>query len=174
MDLNTYIKEFKINNYKHFNEFYKETSKQIYFTALGILNDDNDASDILQDTYISFLNNIDSFKIGTNIYAYLTTIARNKSINLYNKNKKIIHNEEILGYIPDGGSSNNYISDRRAMEIINRLLNRDEREIVIYHVLLDYKFKDIASIMNMKLSTVIWHYNKAMKYLKEGMMSDAQ
>ncbi len=88
MDLNKYIEEFKCNNYANFQSFYKETSKQIYFTAYSILKSHEESEDIMQDTYVAFLNNIDSFKLGTNIYGYLTTIARNKSINLYNRNKR--------------------------------------------------------------------------------------
>ena len=173
MNLDSYIEEFKLNNYNHFKAFYNETVKQIYFTAYGILSSSDDADDIVQDTYISFLNNIDSFKIGTNIYAYLTTIARNKSINLYNKAKREVHNDDFLSYIPDENSKPKYESNANIEAILGLLTNQIEREIVVYHVLLDYKFIDIAGIMNMKLGTVLWRYNKAMKLLKEKVSLDA-
>ena len=167
MELNSYIEEFKVNNYSHFTSFYNATSKQVYFTAYGILKDSSEAEDIMQDTYIAFLNNIDSFKVGTNIYGYLTTIARNKSINLYNKNKREVHNDEILNFIPDETTKPHYEEDANVEAILNLLDNQLEREIVVYHVLLDYKFVDISKIMDMKLGTVLWRYNKAMKYLRE-------
>ncbi len=46
-------------------------------------------------------------------------------------------------------------------------LSKDEREIVVMHVINDLKFREIARIMNKPLGTVMWIYNKAMKYLKE-------
>ena len=167
MDLNKYIEEFKCNNYNGFSAFYRETSKQIYFTAYGILKSHEESEDIMQDTYVAFLNNIDSFKTGTNIYGYLTTIARNKAINLYNRGKREIHDDEVFNYLPDEDNKNTPLMDKRVEGILNLIKDQIDREIVVYHVLLDYKFAEISKIINMPLGTVLWRYNKTMKKLRE-------
>ena len=41
-----------------------------------------------------------------------------------------------------------------------------EREIVTYHVILEYKFAEISQITKKPIGTVLWIYNKAMKVLK--------
>ena len=53
--------------------------------------------------------------------------------------------------------------------ILELLDSQEEREIVTYHVILDYKFADVAKIMSKPLGTVLWIYNRAIKKLKERM-----
>ncbi|MCR5350587.1 MAG: RNA polymerase sigma factor [Acholeplasmatales bacterium] len=162
MTFDEFVKEFKENNYIHFKEFYDLTSKNVYFTAYGILKDSDLANDILQETYMTFLEKIDDYKNGKNVYAYLSMIARNKSINLYNRDKRIVSNEEIV--INKYDDSNDY---KKFNEILSYLDDELDREIIIYHIILDYTFKKIAQIIDMPLGTTLWRYNKALKTLKE-------
>ena len=135
----------------------------IYFTALAILKEHSLAEDILQDTYLSFFANINDVKLTNNIYAYLSTIARNLSINLINKQKSVLSNDEILVSTPD----NEKKIDRDIDNILNLLDSQEEREIITLHVILDYKFIEISRIVDKPLGTVLWIYNKAIKKLKE-------
>ena len=163
MDINEIVKELKCHDYSHFNEFYDLTNKAIYFTSFAILKDQGLAEDILQDTYITFFSNIDDVKFGNNIYAYLSTIARNLSINLYNKQKNILSHDEIVSNIPDIEKK----IDRDVDNILNLLDTQEEREIITYHVILEYKFVEICKIVDKPLGTVLWLYNKAINKLKE-------
>lgn len=162
MTFDEYVKEFKVNNYIHFNEFYELTKKNVYFTAYSILKDSDLSNDIMQETYMTFLEKIDDYKNGKNVYAYLSMIARNKSINLYNKDKKIISNDEIIENQKDDNS--NY---KRFNEILSYLDDILDREIITYHIILDYTFKKISEIINLSLGTTLWRYNRALKILKE-------
>jgi RNA polymerase sigma-70 factor (ECF subfamily) len=163
MDINEIELELKKHDYSHFDEFYELTNKTIYFTSLAILKEHTLAEDILQDTYLSFFANINDVKLSNNIYAYLSTIARNLSINLINKQKSILTNDEILVSTPDVERNN----DRDIDNILNLLDSQEEREIVKLHVILDYKFIEISRIVDKPLGTVLWIYNKAIKKLKE-------
>ena len=163
MEINEIVLELKKHDYSHFDEFYELTNKTIYFTSLAILKEHSLAEDILQDTYLSFFANINDVKLSNNIYAYLSTIARNLSINLINKQKSILPNDEILVSTPDVERNN----DRDIDNILNLLDSQEEREIVTLHVILDYKFIEISRIVDKPLGTVLWIYNKAIKKLKE-------
>ncbi len=157
-----FVECFRRNDYGCFDEFYELTSKQVYFAAFSILKDSTLAQDILQETYVTFLEKIDKYILGSNIFAYLTVIARNKSINLYNKSKQVVFDEEKLVNVP----TNEWESSEEIKEILSYLDSQLEREIVVYHVLLGYKFKEIADIIEQPLGTVLWRYNKAMKTLR--------
>ena len=117
----------------------------------------------MQETYVSFFTNLDDVRITNNIYAYLSTIARNLSINLINKQKNIVSNDEIISSIADQEVK----YDRDVDKILSLLDSQEEREIVIYHVLLEYKFIEISRIVDKPLGTILWLYNKAIKKLKE-------
>lgn len=158
------IKELKIKNYTHFDEFYRLTKSQVYFTIVSIVKDSSLAEDLLQDTYMKFLEKIDGFKDGGNVYAYLVTIGRNLSINLYHERKKEVISEEIFETIPAEEAEEN--NDEEIFKLLNDL-DQQEREIVTMHVINDLKFREIANIMKKPLGTVLWIYNKAMKKMKE-------
>lgn len=163
MKLGEFIEQFKLGDYSSFDQFYSLTNKQVYFTALSILKDKHLAEDITQETYVSFLNNIQQFDTKQNVYAYLTVIARNKSINVYNANKRVEFNDELLTNVSVGENL-----DVNGVEDILALLNDElSREIITYHVILGYKFHEISKIIKKPLGTVLWRYNKAMKELRE-------
>ena len=122
------------------------------------------AEEITQDVYVKFLSEISSFKEYYNVFSYLTTISRNLSINVYNKNKKIINDEEIINFTKYDDST---IDDLNAQEILSLIEDTSSREIVVYHVIFEYTFLQISKIMKVPLGTILWKYNKTMKYLKE-------
>lgn len=157
------INELKEKNYSRFDVFYHLTKSQVYFTILSIVKDQALAEDLLQETYMKFLEKIDGFKEGGNPYAYLVTIGRNLSINLYHQRKKEVISEEIFETIPAEPEREHQEED--IVELMS-ILDQNEREIVTMHVINDMKFKDIAGIMKKPLGTVLWIYNKAMKKLK--------
>lgn len=163
-EINLLIKEFKNKNHSNFEKFYNLTSKQVYFTSLNILKNHALAEEITQDVYVKFLSEISSFKEYYNVFSYLTTISRNLSINVYNKNKKIINDEEIINFAKYGDST---IDDLNAQEILSLIEETSSREIVVYHVIFEYTFLQISKIMKVPLGTILWKYNKTMKYLKE-------
>ncbi len=167
------IRELKMKNYTHFDTFYLLTKQQVFFTIVGIIKDQSLAEDLLQDTYMRFLEKIDQFKEGGNPYAYLTTIGRNLAFNLYHERKKVVQSEEIFETIPSPQEPDDPSDD--ILELLN-LLDLEEREIVTMHVINDLKFREIAGIMKKPLGTVLWLYNKAMKKLKQevGEIHDEQ
>ena len=163
-EINLLIKEFKNKNHSNFEKFYNLTSKQVYFTSLNILKNHALAEEITQDVYVKFLSEISSFKEYYNVFSYLTTISWNLSINVYNKNKKIINDEEIINFAKYDDST---IDDLNAQEILSLIEETSSREIVVYHVIFEYTFLQISKIMKVPLGTILWKYNKTMKYLKE-------
>lgn len=166
MNLDEIIEEFRECNYAHFNEFYNDTKKNVFFTIVAIIKDNAAVDDLMQDTYIKFLENISKYKTKTNINAYLSTIAHNIAINYYNREKKLVHNEEIIDYIPNEDNNKNNYESIEALELLKDL-DDISKEVVILHTINDLKFKDISKIINKPLGTVLWIYNKAIKELRK-------
>lgn len=153
--------ELKEKNYDSFDEFYNLTSKLVYHVIIGIVSRREVAEDIMQETYTKFLENIKNVSLDNSPMAYLVQIARNTSINYYNKNKRVVFDE-------------NFINDRLQEEQESKVslgiidyLDGYEKEIVTMHIIGNMKFKDISVVINKPLGTVLWAYNKAIKYLKK-------
>lgn len=87
-EMHKIIVELKNNNMDVFDEFYELTKRQVYVSILSIVKNKTISDDIMQETYMRFLNNIHKYKEKTNVVAFIVTIARNLAINEYNKQKK--------------------------------------------------------------------------------------
>ena len=157
------IVEFKQHNYTSFDTFYNLTKNQVFYAIVSIIKDKSLAEDLMQDTYMKFLEKIDQYKLGSNVSAYLSSIGRNLAINLYNKRKKEVRSEEIFETIP----AEEVQEEQEDIFKILDLLETKEREIVTLHVINDLTFREISEIVEKPLGTVLWMYNKAIKKLRE-------
>ncbi len=161
--INLIIKELKQRNYQSFDTFYNLTKNQVFYAIISVIKDNDLAEDIMQDTYVKFLDKIDQYKDGANPYAYLSTIARNLAINVYNQRKREVYSEELFETLPSPEEKN----DEEDIFRILDLLEPDEREVVTLHIINNLKFREISPIVEKPLGTVLWIYNKAIKKLKE-------
>ncbi len=156
--------ELKERNYESFDEFYSLTSKLVYYMIAGIVKNNAIIEDIMQDTYVAFLENIDNVSVKSSPSSYLAQIARNLSINFYNKHTKLEINDEYFDNMKDPLSEK---QDSRIDLGIIDYLDGAEKEIVTMHIIGEMKFKDIALVIDKPLGTVLWLYNKAIKFLRK-------
>lgn len=156
------IKELKENNLENFDKFYELTKRQLFVTIMPILKNRETVEDIMQDTYMRFLQNIHKYKENTNVIAFIVTIGRNLAINQYNKAKRE-QNYDLSQYHKEISTNN----DTPLMDLVYETLEKEELEVFILHVIDELKHREIAKIMKKPLGTITWLYNKAIKKLKK-------
>lgn len=161
--MNNIIRQLKSGNMDFFDDFYELTKKQVYVAIINIIKNKTICEDIMQDTYLKFLNNIHKYKDKTNVIAFIVTIARNLAINEYNKNKKEVHYDLSL-YEEEIVSKT---EETPLLDLVYETLSGIELEVFILHVIDDLKHREIAKIMKKPLGTITWIYNKALKKMKE-------
>lgn len=160
-NLEDIIEEFRVGNYDSFDEFYHQTNKQLYVFIYDIIRNRQSSEDLLQETYMRFLNHIDKYKKNTNYFNFLVTIARNLAINEYHKQKRMVYDEEYIYSVKEESPT-----DVPDLFYLLDYLNEKEREIVILHMIDNLKFKEIAKMKDKPLGTILWLYNEAIKKLK--------
>ena len=162
--INDLFLHLKNNELNYFDEFYELTSEYIFYNIVKIVDSFEDAEDILQDTYIYFLNKIDSINKNSSPIGYLLLIAKHKAIDFLRKQKRVIISEEYINY-------NYYVeytkSDNKLIAILKEKLSKEDLEIIILHILDELTFKEISKLKNIPLGTVLWKYNKIIKYLRK-------
>jgi RNA polymerase sigma-70 factor (ECF subfamily) len=87
-DLEKLLNTFKKGSEQAFDRLYEETKIPVYYTILSIVKDESLAEDLMQDTYIKMINQLDKYQKKGQFLAWLKTIARNTALNEYNKRKK--------------------------------------------------------------------------------------
>ncbi len=156
--IDSYVANFLSGDKDAFDIIYYETKKHVYLSIYAIIKDRFLIEDLMQDTYMKIINELSSYRLGTNFYAWVSRIARNTAINEYNRRKKIVLVEEYF----DGVEENENTLLHMTMKVLDGL----ERDVLIYHTILNMRFKDIATMLEKPLPTIYSIYKKAIKTMK--------
>lgn len=160
MELDKYLDRIKNGEEDALKELYELVKNNIYSFALSILRNHDDAMDTLQETFINVYHNIDRYENKNKPLAWIYTITKNIAYSKIRSDKKTINIEEI-----EFVSHHNY-DDKLLIETLLKALSEEERNIVVLHVVNGFKFHEIARILDLKLSTTLSKYHRAMKKLK--------
>lgn len=152
----------------------------LYNYALRLTNNEDDAKDLIQDTYLKAYRFIDKYQHDTNAKAWLFRILKNSFINNYRKNSRspeqVEYNEveEYVDLLKDDSAPvtdmrrdmyDNMLGDDvvRAMES----LNEEFRTIIILSDLEEMTYEEIAEILEIPLGTVRSRLHRARKAMQE-------
>jgi len=166
--INRLAKELKNGHSEVFDELYELTHKVVFYSVLSILKDKSIAEDIVQDTYLRMLKNIQRYQ-DNNFMGYIVTIARNLAINEYTHRKKTTYFDTEYDFISDFSLVSQIEIDIEHRDIIEKALNAldlTEKNIVIMHTIDGLSHREIAKIVNKPLGTITWIYAKAVKKMK--------
>lgn len=163
--LDELVKDFVCGNRDSFDQIYEETKKGVYLSIYAIIKDKSTIEELMQETFLKALESINSYKIGTNFNAWISRIARNTAINYYNKNKRTVL-IEFEDYDQYSAQSN----ETPLLDSALKILDGNEKEVFMYRIVLNYKFKDIAKLLDINLKTAFYLYKKAISKVKEQVL----
>ena len=92
-EIKTLFEQLKAGKKEYFSRFYTLTKRSVYFTVRKYSRDEFFIEDVMQDAYISFLNNMQS--IDGDPLPYLITITKNKALDAVRKDSKTDKSVEI-------------------------------------------------------------------------------
>jgi RNA polymerase sigma factor (sigma-70 family) len=169
-DLNIYIhasliEECRKGNSKAQFRLYKQYSKAMYNLAYRILNNREDAEDILQDSFVECFKNIDSFRFESTFGAWLKKITVNKCINLIKKKRiDLISCETLPEPIYEEDEEVNYDTGKIFKCI--EMLPDGYRIILTLYLLEGYDHSEISQILTISESTSKSQYSRAKDKLR--------
>jgi RNA polymerase sigma factor (sigma-70 family) len=148
--------------------FYKKYSKAMYNISYRITNDPDDASDVLQEAFLSAYKYMHSFKGDSSVGAWLKRIVVNASIN-HIKKKRIMY--EPIDNLEAGEEES--MKDEDIVLELDRVKSAIQqlpdgfRTVFSLYLLEGYDHREIAGILGITESTSKSQYNRAKKKLKE-------
>ena len=148
-----------------FEAVYHQTKRGVYSIIYSVVKDHDQTQDLMQDVYMKMMQNIDKYEPKTNFVNWLFTMAKNIAIDYYRRSKKVQTIDDIE-YQEVFVSQEETPASRDHFEHMIESLNEEQRIIVLLKIVDERKFKDIATIVNKPLGTVIWQYQEALKVLK--------
>ncbi|MGJ9458314.1 RNA polymerase sigma factor [Oceanobacillus sp. CF4.6] len=160
------IKKIKKGNQQAFKKLYDIYADYSLRTAYAITNNNSDASDIVQETFIKVYRNIDSFDIKKPFQPWFYQILVNESRRYMKKKSKeaiSMENERLLDRL------NHQIEEERDFEQLESAmeqLDEHHRTVLILKYLNGFSEKDIAEVLELNVNTVKSRLYKARQQLK--------
>ncbi|MCC6626677.1 MAG: sigma-70 family RNA polymerase sigma factor [Chloroflexi bacterium] len=158
----------------------------LYRTALRMTRHPQDAEDLVQETYLRSWRSIDQFQDGTNLRAWLFTILTNAYINQYRQRSRTPRQESIDGvedfylyrHIRDADAAGAGGEPER--EVLDRLVDDDIvqaiealpepfRQVVLLADVEGFSYKEIASILDIKIGTVMSRLHRGRRRLQHAL-----
>lgn len=150
-------------------EIYKLYYKAMYNSCLRILNNTQEAEDVMQEAFLSAFDKINSYKGEVSFGAWLKRIVINRALDYLKKNKinnlpldekinKLSEEEETHEGIE---VKNNVTEIKKAIE----LLPAGYRIVLSLYLIEAYDHEEIGEILNISASTSRSQYNRAKKKL---------
>ncbi len=151
-----------IKDEESFHELYIHLKAPIYAYSLSLLKNKEDALDNVQDVFITLYREIDSYQPNQKPMNWIFTITRNAALTKLRKKRITVELEGNENSIPFSKKE-----DQLVFQFFMEQLKEEERNIILLHLLWGFKHREIATLLNSNLSTVLSKYHRAIKKLKE-------
>ncbi len=170
----------KIEKDAQFEKEFMPLINSLYNFAYRLTLDEDDANDLVQETYMKAYRFFDSYEQGTNAKAWLFRILKNSFINDFRKKSKqpskVDYNEVESFYNSDEVDEKittdlriDTVQDMIGDEVANALnaLAVDFRTIIILCDLEGFTYEEMAKILDIPIGTVRSRLHRARNLLKD-------
>ena len=155
-----------------FKKLYEAYQKKMLYVAYQILNNQQDAEDVVQDSFladarhISSIGNVGEARTGV----YLMKTVKNRALNLIRSRKETVSWDEIVLATPDNIQETICVQEevKQVMEAIYQL-KENYRDVLCLHFLNQLTTKEIADVLGRNHNTVKAELRRGKKQLFELM-----
>ncbi len=144
-----------------FRDLYEEHSEAVYYTALRVTGNPNDAEDVLQTVFLRILDREPRLDAALSPGAYLRRAAANAAIDLLRRKKTRRENDiegvgearASLHAVPDGARAETFFLKEQLRAALSRLSPENAELFVLCH-LEGYSYDELAALMNVERGTI--------------------
>ena len=160
-----------------FEAIYQATYRQVYYTCMSFLKNEQNAQDIMQDTYITAFTHMQQLENPERITAWINRIAVNKCKDFLAKYMPEEFREDVFesdvleeneNFLPE-----NYVTNIEKRKIVLKIMRENLSPIQYQTILLYYydemSVSEIASCMNCPEGTVTYRLSSARGKIKRAV-----
>jgi RNA polymerase sigma factor (sigma-70 family) len=165
------VKECKASskNEEAFKLLYDETSQNLYYTILRYIRSDQDAQDILQETFITAFEKVSTFKATGDFGAWIRRIAVNNCLVTIQKTQSFDSLEDAA--VLDRVSDKELLSEKEDLEDLVveclKLLPIGYRTVLNLSIIEEYSHREIAKYLGISEGTSRSQLKRGRELLKK-------
>ncbi len=165
---------------QRFEEEFMPFHNALYNFALRLARDEDEASDLVQETYLKAYRFFDSYEQGTNAKAWLFRILKNSFINEFRRKSKRpaqVDYNDVENYYNSEDTDSDITTDLRQSSVADMIgdeiagalnsLDVDFRTIIILCDLEGFTYEELSKILDIPIGTVRSRLHRARNLLKE-------
>lgn len=162
-----------------FEIIYQNTYRQIYYTCMSFLKNEQNVYDVMQDTYITALTHLQQLQNPERLVPWLNQIAVNRCRDYLRKKQPVQLEDELAGtelmeenenFLPESY----VINEEKRKQLLN--IMQEELSAVQYQTIILYYFdgmnvSEIAELMQCPEGTVTYRLSTARGRIKKGVQA---
>lgn len=161
-----------------FEAIYQATYRQVYYTCLSFLRNEQNTLDMMQETYITALTHLQQLEEPERITAWLNRIAVNKCKDFLTKKMPVLMDDESIIDQPVLEENDNFLPESYVLNAEKRkiilTIMQEELTAIQYQTILLYYFDgmsvpEIAACMECPEGTVKYRLSAARGKIKQGV-----
>lgn len=161
------IERCKKGEKKAFQELYNLYAKAMFNISLRILNNANEAEEVLQDAFLKVFQRIDTYDKNYAFGVWLKRIVINASLDVLKKRKVNLVSIDSINYIEEQDEEEESVYD---VEVVKRCITElpdGYRAVLTLFLFEEYSHQEIAGLLGISEGTSKSQYNRAKKKLIE-------
>ncbi len=176
------VNETLSGNPKAFESLYNDTCKSVWFLCYNFLKNEQDAMDIMQDTYLTAYKNLGTLINPSSFNSWIMQMSVNKCRNYIKRNRQIPTEDEMIEqylaeenefFLPEEYAAD---SERRStvMGIMQNYLSDVQYQTVLMYYFSNMSISEIANEMECPEGTVKYRLSVSRGKIKQGVMQYEQ
>ncbi len=174
MDEKKWIRKIKAGDRKAMSQLYENYKIEFYYTAIKYSKSDDDAKDIIQDTFITIFKDIGKYKGTGSLEGWMKRILINKSISRYKAKAKfqVLINEDRIEEVEVAPSRFNDLTVSEVLALVRDLPDQYRMVFNLYE-LDGLSHAEIAELLEISQGTSKSNLHRAKRILKEQITSSS-
>ncbi|MHC4537628.1 MAG: RNA polymerase sigma factor [Planctomycetota bacterium] len=164
--------KFKQGSTEALSRIYQKYLDDLLTLAVGLSNDPNEAEDIVQDVFVSFVKSARNFKLRGSLRAYLATSVINR---VRDRIRRARTRSSGMGQLKAGidveKPDQSLIYSEQWQRVIRALdeLPYNQREAILLRLQSELKFREIAKVQNVSVHTAMARYKNGLNRLQSSL-----
>jgi RNA polymerase sigma-70 factor (ECF subfamily) len=155
---------------------YEKYKDYLLTLARALLNEKAAAEDVVHDVFVCFAQSVDKFQLTGSLKSYLATCVRNLAIDTIRLRKQQVQSLYVANEVrADSESGEQGVMEKEESERLRQALSQlpyEQREAVVLHLKGGMKFKELAKLQGVTISTIHGRYRYGLYKLRSLLSSE--